>query len=154
MDMEKGCRCGERLRAKAGGRRSLAHTRWLLVRAGEGVPNREREVNRRREVCECQEASECVCVSYRSTIDVQVDTKGCVLGEDVADLRFELGVKRQLGLGGTGPACVAHAQLLKLQKKVSRCLFIFPTSLGLVDNKNFSLGFSKFDFFHFPLSQV
>jgi hypothetical protein len=57
-DTEKGCRCGERLRAKAGGRRSLAHTRWLLVRAGEGVPNREREVNRRREVCECQEASE------------------------------------------------------------------------------------------------
>ena len=34
-----------------------------------------------------------MCVSYRSTIDVQVDTKGCVLGEDVADLRFELGVK-------------------------------------------------------------
>jgi hypothetical protein len=34
-----------------------------------------------------------VCVSYRSTIDVQVDTKGCVLGEDVADLRFELGAE-------------------------------------------------------------
>ena len=26
--MEKGCRCGERLRAKTGGWRSLAHTRW------------------------------------------------------------------------------------------------------------------------------
>ena len=30
--------------------------------------------------------------SHRSVIDVKVDTKGCGLGEDVADLRFELGV--------------------------------------------------------------
>ena len=35
-----------------------------------------------------------VCVwSYRSTIDVKVDTYGCGLGEDVANLRFELGVE-------------------------------------------------------------
>jgi hypothetical protein len=27
--MEKGCRCGERLRAKAGGWRSLTHTMWI-----------------------------------------------------------------------------------------------------------------------------
>jgi hypothetical protein len=31
---------------------------------------------------------ECVWVA----IDVKVDTQGCVLGEDIADLRFELGV--------------------------------------------------------------
>ncbi len=31
---------------------------------------------------------ECV----RVAIDVKVDTQGCGLGEDIADLRFELGV--------------------------------------------------------------
>ena len=30
----------------------------------------------------------------RSAIDAKVDTQGCGLGENVADLRFELGVKR------------------------------------------------------------
>ena len=34
---------------------------------------------------------ECVCV--RSAIDVKVYTHGCALGEDVANLRFELGVE-------------------------------------------------------------
>ena len=29
-----------------------------------------------------------------SAIDVKVDTEGCGLGEDVANLRFELGVER------------------------------------------------------------
>ena len=29
----------------------------------------------------------------RSVIDAKVDTQGCGLGENVADLRFELGVK-------------------------------------------------------------
>ena len=59
----------------------------------------------------------CAC-SYRSAIDVKVDTQGCVLGKDVADLRFELGTgsQKQCGGSGTGPGCVAHAQLLKLQK--------------------------------------
>ena len=40
-----------------------------------------------------------VCVTVReaimrSAIDAKVDTQGCGLGENVADLRFELGVKR------------------------------------------------------------
>ena len=34
----------------------------------------------------------CACRD-RGAIDVEVDTQGCGLGEDVADLRFELGVK-------------------------------------------------------------
>ena len=35
----------------------------------------------------------CACRD-RGAIDVKVDTQGCGLGEDVADLRVELGVKR------------------------------------------------------------
>ena len=30
---------------------------------------------------------------HRSVINVKIDTQGCGLGEDVADLRFELGVE-------------------------------------------------------------
>ena len=37
------------------------------------------------------------------------------LGEDVANLRFKLGVESSGG-NGTGPNCVAHTQLLKLTK--------------------------------------
>ena len=55
-------------------------------------------------------------------MDVKVDTQGCGLGEDVFALRFEVGVK-QRGGSGTGPGCVAHAQLLKLPKSG------FPMSL-------------------------
>ncbi len=32
-------------------------------------------------------------LSDRGVIDVKVDTQGCSLGEDVADLRFELGAE-------------------------------------------------------------
>ena len=39
----------------------------------------------------------CVCVCadilLRSDIDIKVDTKGCVLDEDVDNLRFDLGVE-------------------------------------------------------------
>ena len=50
-------------------------------------------MNRRREGCEW-EGCECVCVCegipYRITIDVYVDTQGCVLVEDVAVLQVDL----------------------------------------------------------------
>jgi hypothetical protein len=36
---------------------------------------------------------ECVRVNLSGRHHVEVDTQGCGLGEDVADLRFELGVK-------------------------------------------------------------
>jgi hypothetical protein len=32
----------------------------------------------------------------RYSVDVKVDTQGCGLGEDVADLRFELGEKSKV----------------------------------------------------------
>ena len=39
-----------------------------------------------------------------------------VLVEDVVNLRFDLGSRKPRGGNGTGPPCVAHAQLLKLQR--------------------------------------
>ncbi len=39
-----------------------------------------------------------------------------VLVEDVVNLRFDLGRRKPRGGNGTGPPCVAHAQLLKLQE--------------------------------------
>jgi hypothetical protein len=37
----------------------------------------------------------CACsLCHRSAIDVKVDEQNCGLGEDVPDLRFELGVER------------------------------------------------------------
>ena len=54
---------------------------------------------------------------YRIGIDVKVDTQGCGLGGDVTDLRFAS--IKQRGGSGTGPACVAHAQLLNVAKKRS-----------------------------------
>ncbi len=54
---------------------------------------------------------ECVCCSC---VDVKVDTSGCDLGEDVANLRFELGVESS-AMETELVRGVAHAQLLKLQ---------------------------------------
>ena len=50
-DISKGCRCGERQRAKAEDS-AASHTRW---RRGQGVPKKRdvnSEVNNSREVCE------------------------------------------------------------------------------------------------------
>jgi hypothetical protein len=54
-------------------------------------------------------AGECVCVKLRSAIDFKDDTQGCGLGEDVAKLRFELGV--QTAQGAFNEACGSLSSL-------------------------------------------
>jgi hypothetical protein len=81
------CRCYQRQRAKA--RPRLAHT---LGDAGEGGIRGEGQ-GRGEEASGLRMGGVCVCTCRdRGAVDVKVYIQWSGLGEDVADLRFELGV--------------------------------------------------------------
>ena len=69
--------------------------------------------------------SVCACRG-RGAIEVKVDAQGRGLGEDVADLRFELGVKSSAAF--VEEIRITQAQLLK-HKKVVGFRMILPGSL-------------------------
>ena len=83
----KRCQRYERQRAKASGSRSLAHTRWS---GGRRYLRRGRW--RRREACEW-EGRVCAREALWAPLMFRLILRGCGLGEDVADLKFEPGVK-------------------------------------------------------------
>ncbi len=58
---------------------------------------------------------------YRSTMDVKVDTPGCVLGENVADLRFGVGVKRLERSAVEAELVVVVLLILNLESEKKTC---------------------------------
>ena len=60
---QKGRRCGERLRAKAGGRQSLAHTRWS---GGKGASSPQTQAQKSSGVCRLMRRMKLLLTAYLS----------------------------------------------------------------------------------------
>jgi hypothetical protein len=75
-------------------------------------------------------------VRVRSVIDVKVDAQGRGLGQDVVDLRFELGGKCIAAVAVLVLVGVVHAQLLKLQKCGLLLRVCEPASLNQIHQRD------------------